>query len=228
MIKQIFKSFLFVVLVVPVGLGAMEAEHDNVFWGKALLFVVTKGDPIEVELFLSQRKYDLNQKDQEGKTSLIVAACYDYQKIAQMLIAHQADLNQKDKYSMTALMWAARKGYKEIVQMLINAKADLNLQTKNDEWTALCFAAMHDRKEIVSMLIEAMIAQNKEQKDRIYTFLFCLKQMRGFAKTNLPRDLFKPILLPTIIDVRKEINRIDQNQLLEKYGFQPISSSEAQ
>lgn len=59
-----------------------------------------------------------------------------------------------------------------------------------------------------------------------------MKQIPGFRNTNQARDLFKPILLSTLTDVRQEIDKIQnaetKSHLLKKYGFQPISNSETQ
>jgi len=192
MIKQLFKTVLFVVLVVPIGLGAME------------------GDPDKIEL---------------GKELIKAAECLDW-NIVKKLINQQADVNQKVVNGWSALMCAAFACNEEIVQRLINSGADLN-QKNDGGWTAFMIVSNRFGRDTLltcRILIDAMLAQNKEQKSRIYTVLLCIKQMPGFRNTNQARDLFKPLLLPTLTDVRQEINRITnetlRNQLLEKYGFQ--------
>jgi ankyrin repeat protein len=198
----------------------------------ALMFAIQNPYGEEIVRILIDGGADLNSQDPFGETALIMAIRHAQQAKAQMLICAGADLNLQNNEGITALMFAVLRTQRhEIATSLIDAGADLILQSCKDK-TALMFAANHGYRRICHMLINAMLKQNMEQKDRIYTFLLCLKQIPGFRNTNQAKHLFKPILLPTLIDVRQEINRIRNTEvrihLLEKYGFQPISNAEAQ
>lgn len=207
MIKQILKSVLFVVLVVPLASLGMEGELDK---------------PDKIEL---------------GKQLAWASDHYDWDTVED-LIAQGADANQRAAAEWTALMNAASQGQEGVVRLLIDAGADLNLQGSCGR-TALMIAARWKRYEpfcridpICHMIVEGMFKQNNAQKMRIYTFLLCLKRIPGFANTNQGRDLFQPILLPTIMHVEQEINRIKDEEIrelfLEKYGFQPITNAVVQ
>ena len=80
---------------------------------------------------------DVNAKDNDGKTALIIAAesgCVDH---INAIIAAGADVNAPDsKYGRTALMKAAYSGNADCVKALITADADVNA-TDKDGQTAL-------------------------------------------------------------------------------------------
>lgn len=238
MIQRIFKSLLFVVLISPLASLGMEpfdhaqdrVQPDKIELGKQLVEAAKSSNWDKVERLIGQYA-DVNQVGFDGSSALMWAVMDDQLKIVKMLIETKADLNLQTSHGTTALMFAVSNNRDLIVPLLIDAHADLNLRNV-EEGTALRMAARWSDISISHMIIDAMIKQKEEQKERIYTFLTCLKQIPGFKNTNLPRDLFKPILLPTLTDVRQEINRIRiedvRTQLLEKYGFQPITDAETQ
>jgi ankyrin repeat protein len=71
---------------------------------------------------------DLNQKDPNGSTPLVIAALLGHVEICQMLIAGGADLNLKNNDGSTALMGAAFMCHPEIVKALLAKGADTNIR----------------------------------------------------------------------------------------------------
>ena len=96
---------------------------------------------------------DVNQKDETGKTALMMASIKGYKEVVEFLIQKGADVNQKDDYGWTALMWTSRKGRNEIVKLLIQKGADVN-QKDYYGWTALIEASKRGHKEVVELLIQ--------------------------------------------------------------------------
>ena len=64
----------------------------------------------------------LEEKDDQERTSLILAVREGYVDIVKALIHKGANLNHKDKYGRTALHYAALSGSEEISKMLIEAQ----------------------------------------------------------------------------------------------------------
>ena len=82
---------------------------------------------------------DVNEKDNDGWTSLHNAALGGDKEIAELLIAKGADVNAKYDDGSTPLHWAADMGHKEIAEILITKGADVNAKDE-DGRTALDWA----------------------------------------------------------------------------------------
>ena len=65
---------------------------------------------------------DLNVRNSEGDTALILASCAGKPECVKLLIDAGADLNARTKKGKTALHFASRLGYTECVQLLVAAK----------------------------------------------------------------------------------------------------------
>ena len=88
---------------------------------------VRRGDANIMRDLLS-RGIDLNTRDQNGQTGLMLAAHAGHVAAVQLLIDHGADLNVTAKFGLSAVMLAVIAGHKEIAQALARAGADLTLQ----------------------------------------------------------------------------------------------------
>jgi len=73
---------------------------------------------------------DVNIRDSEGMTALMVASKNGHSAIVEQLINAGADVNAKADDGWTAIYWASRNGRSAIVELLINAGADLNIQER--------------------------------------------------------------------------------------------------
>lgn len=88
---------------------------------------VRRGDATIIRDLLS-RGIDLNARDRNGQTGLMLAAHAGHLAAVQLLIDHGADLNVRAKFGLSAVMLAVIAGHKEIVQALARAGADLTLR----------------------------------------------------------------------------------------------------
>jgi ankyrin repeat protein len=68
--------------------------------------------------------YDVNARDDKGKTALIIAATNGHTEICQLLLAAGADVNARDENGNSALRWATHNEYTEIVNLLIHSGAN--------------------------------------------------------------------------------------------------------
>ena len=123
---------------------------------------VKAGKPSLVKAALSQTT-DLELRDTEDHTALMVAALEDRSTSARMLIQAGADVNAKSQqYGTSVLMMAAMKGYHEVVAELLAAGAKVN-ETNKSRFTALMLAARGNHKTVIRQLLKA--GARKDMKD---------------------------------------------------------------
>lgn len=120
-----------------------------------LINAVGEGDLKKIELLL-QMGADVEQKDSEGKTAFIAAACEDNIEVMQYLIDKNLNpnINAQDDRGQTPLIHAAFNENKEMVELLCNLDGILlNLKDKY-EYTALMYAHENENQDIVNILKE--------------------------------------------------------------------------
>lgn len=118
------------------------------------LIKAAREDQIAIVQGLLSNGADVNVKDEDGNTALIIAAIFGHNTIAQILLANGADVNAKDNDGKTALMWAAFNGQTAIVRLLLSTGADVNIKD-NFGKTALMKADSSGNTDIVKLLKNA-------------------------------------------------------------------------
>ena len=116
---------------------------------------------------------DVNAKNQNGCTALILASLNGNYEIVIELVNRGAEVNLQDTFGWTALMTASRKGHYEIVRVLLNYHADPNIQA-NDGLTALMLASNYKRNQIVMELINHnadVNLQNRQGNTALHSLL---------------------------------------------------------
>ena len=113
-------SFALLLLLchVPSALAQSEAN-------KALLDAV-KADDVAAAQAAIKRGADVNCKDAEDLTPLMLAADKDSASITRMLLENGANVNERGRRGATALIIAALLDDPHVVPLLIRAHADLN------------------------------------------------------------------------------------------------------
>lgn len=119
--------------------------------GDGLIYAAGNGDLPLVKALLSNGA-DVNAKDNDGWTALMLASDSDHFEVVQALLANGADVNAKDRRGWTALMLASRTGSLDVAQALLAKGADVNAKT-GDGTTALMLASAGGRLEIVRELL---------------------------------------------------------------------------
>ncbi len=141
----------------PVYANVAERERD-------LLRAAAGGDNWRLEEILSEPDFtNLDHRDEEGRTALMLAARRGQSTIVEMLLEAGASVDlTRGFYGETALRLAADKGHLEIVRALLAARADPNLGTP-----LLLTADSGLRNEISLALIEAGAYVNVMDRDGI-------------------------------------------------------------
>ncbi len=116
-----------------------------------------------VEVLLSHGA-KLEQKNNEGRTSLHWAAEMGHHSTVEVLLQHNADPNVTDKERNSPLISAAKKGHVEIVRMLLSHGALPNWNGNRDT-TALYWAAANGHHSIVELLLQHNADPNAADSD---------------------------------------------------------------
>lgn len=101
---------------------------------------------------------DVEQQDEYGATSLIIAASIGWLEGVKLLLQAGADVNARDKDGCTPLMEAVKDRTKErleIVKLLIKAGADVNAVMTNRAIDVLVSAARDSSPAVLEQLLKA-------------------------------------------------------------------------
>lgn len=109
----------------------------------------------EIVKLLLDHGADLEQKDYEGNTPLILAASQGNMEIVKMLLAHGAAIQAKNNGGWTALMQAALFGRTKTLKFLLENGANANDKAENERnITVLMLACDSGSEESVKLLLE--------------------------------------------------------------------------
>jgi len=96
--------------------------------------------------------HDINEKDNDGDTALIMASYHRNFEIVKYLVQHDCLLNEKDSCKNTALIYASIKGHFDTVKYFVKHNAEIN--NKNIiENTSLIEASRYGHFKIVKYLV---------------------------------------------------------------------------
>lgn len=95
--------------------------------------------------------YDLDTRDENGYTALILAAYHGQQAAVEQLLQAGANACSQDKRGNTALMGAIFKGEVSIARRLLNADCATDERNHSGQ-TAAMYAALFQRKDILDAL----------------------------------------------------------------------------
>jgi len=108
-------------------------------------------DKAEVEALLAKGA-DINARNNEGDTMLLLAASSGKKDIVEWLLAQGADVNAKGKDEETPLHRAAYSGQKDIAELLLAQGADVNARNR-EERPPLRMAVGKGSKGIAELLL---------------------------------------------------------------------------
>ena len=138
-------SLSIILLVVIVLLDDGFARADD------LHEAVKRGDTRTVKNLLSKGS-NVDLKDKNGQTPLILAAELGYKEIVELLLANGADVNTRDSYGCSPLWLAASAGHRGVLELLLSKGADVNVMD-NSGFTPLHEAAGGGHTEAVLLLL---------------------------------------------------------------------------
>lgn len=133
------------------GTPGQKTDGKKIIYSDKAFFDALKSGDKETVAMAIKEGFNVNARDRDGYTALLIAAEKGDPEMADLLIEKGADVNAKDKDGYTALMYVAYSGNLEIAKVLIKNGADVKAKDK-DGWTALMIARMGKKTDITELL----------------------------------------------------------------------------
>ncbi|XP_059085924.1 kinase D-interacting substrate of 220 kDa-like isoform X2 [Tigriopus californicus] len=151
---------------------------------RAILELIRSNNLLGLKSFLESRHANIEDKDQDGLTPLMVSSDLGRLEFVKLLIANNADPKAEDEDKCTALHLAAKNGHVEVCEELIEAGADLNVLDIGN-WTPMIWAAYSGHLSVV----EALVNKGAEVNARGYHHVSGLIWASGRGFTDIVRFL---------------------------------------
>ena len=131
----------------------IDSLHDAATWGDLdqLKGLIAKGT-------------DINARDKEGNTPLMLAASTGHKAIADLLVAEGARIDAKNNKRNTALHGAAAAGHTTVADLLIAKGAEINGKNEGGD-TPLMLAALTGYRGVAELLIAKGADINASKED---------------------------------------------------------------
>jgi ankyrin repeat protein len=133
------------------GIPGQGTDGKKVIYSDKAFFDAVKSWDRETVAMSIKEGFNVNAKDKDGYTALLIAAEKGDPEMTRLLLEKGAEVNARDKDGYTALMYVAYAGNLEMAKILIKNGADVNLRDK-DGWTALMFARVGKKADIAELL----------------------------------------------------------------------------
>jgi ankyrin repeat protein len=170
--------------------GIISIDINSVSFGgnsdlSFLLFCATFSRNNFVPMLLAADGIDVNVRDKNGKTALMLAVEFNNQQIIPMLLAANGiDVNVKDNNGKTALMLAVKCNNQQIIPMLLAASGiDVNVRDK-EGLSAIEQAVFCNNLKIINMFLSNKIIKQVIDFPALLYAVIILKKI-DFLKTIL-------------------------------------------
>jgi len=117
----------------------------------ALMYAASKGSDVTMQHLMTAHHLDIQARDKDGHTLLMLAVMQHDVATVDRLIKHGADVHLQNDAGQTALMLAAARGYTDIIDRLAKCGAGVEVRD-NQGHTALMLAAMHGHHAAIECL----------------------------------------------------------------------------
>lgn len=105
--------------------GLNRVESMGTLGHQTLLNFIEGEDLGGLRNFLDSRQTQVDDRDENGTTCLMIAAGKGLTQFVRELLSHGADVNAQDLDNWTALLCATKSGHLEIVEILVESGADI-------------------------------------------------------------------------------------------------------
>lgn len=105
--------------------GLNRVESMGSLGYRTLISFIENEDLGGLKNFLDSRQIQVDDRDENGTTPLMVAATKGLTLFVKELLNHGADVNGQDLDNWTANLCAAKAGFLEIVELLVENGADI-------------------------------------------------------------------------------------------------------
>ncbi len=130
-----------------------ETEMIENEWNRSLLIAAETGIALVVIECLQNPLCHVDCRNEDGRTSLILASWKGHKEVVDVLLAHNCNVDIQDTAcGSTAVMFAAQGGHKDILDRLIEHNCNLDIQNSMGR-VALFYAVWNYNKDIVATLL---------------------------------------------------------------------------
>ncbi|XP_055630398.1 kinase D-interacting substrate of 220 kDa isoform X2 [Toxorhynchites rutilus septentrionalis] len=120
---------------------------------RTLLQYLDSDDLPGLKSLLGTRQLQVDDRDENGTTVLMIACGRGAANFVKELIARGADVQAQDLDNWSALLFAAKAGHVEIVEILLDNGADIEHRDMGG-WTALMWGSYKGHTAVVSLLLQ--------------------------------------------------------------------------
>ena len=142
--------------VINIEVGAssiVEKKEDKTYTFESGLLETCKKGNNEAAQFLVDLGVDINHKNNEGKTPLMIASSSGQKEVVQTLLETETvNVNQQDNEGQTALMFSTASNHTDISKELLDAETNPNLKD-NEGNTALHIACSNEFTDETKLLL---------------------------------------------------------------------------
>lgn len=120
---------------------------------RTLLQYLESDDLAGLKSFLGTRQLQVDDRDENGTTVLMIASGRGTNNFVKELIARGADVQAQDLDNWSPLQFAAKAGHVDIVEILLDNGAEIEHRDMGG-WTALMWGSYKGQTGVVSMLLQ--------------------------------------------------------------------------
>lgn len=160
---------IIIILAVFLGFSFISAQETT----KSVFDIARSGTVEELKDLMSQNPDVINQTNERGFSTLILACYRGNTEVANFLIDNVKDVNYKS-HEGTALAGLAIKYNKDLVEHLLQKKADPNIADANGT-TPLFWAVKSGNKELVELLLKYKADKTKKDSMGMTPFEYALQ-----------------------------------------------------
>jgi len=171
------------------------SEAFIVLEDRPVLFLACENNDLAMVYHLIKNGADINQRDEEKRTPLMVAVSQQHIQIVVALLALHAKVNVQDAYQTTPLIYAIASGNISIIELLLRHKANVrHLKIAlHDLTTPLIYAIQNNAsKEVIALLLQqgALVAHPSSWTKLLLSagsgYLFFLLLFQNWTLACLP------------------------------------------
>ncbi|MGX7200858.1 hypothetical protein BCR22_06395 [Enterococcus plantarum] len=141
------------------------------FANGSLIQAVNEKNAEKVQEILKDKDYPINEKNERGETSLLIATHQNFIEIAKILIDAGADINVQDLISDSPYLYAGAQGKTEILSYMLEKQTPDQQKVNRFGGNALIPAAEKGHLENVKLLLKDGRVEIDHQNNYGYTAL---------------------------------------------------------
>ena len=134
--------------------AGIKAENDAGKFTVPKFIKAVEGDDYSLCQFFINAGFDLNLRDANDWTPLMIAAFNGSEKVAILLIKHGADINATDRDGYAPIHWAAYNGYQKVISLLLRKGVNANVAS-HAGLSPLLQASARGHVEAVAVLLKS-------------------------------------------------------------------------